>query len=123
MHADSVDDIKTINPCSTKDNWLTAWNTCTTEEQLQQISSGDPVYSTERKQSICRIQAHSQATFHEQKSTITPGHSLSRYGINVLTKHAMKVCSSADPSEDCGSIFCATPYNNTPLCSNAGYTV
>ena len=68
-----------------------------------------------RKQSICRIQAHSQATFHKQKSTITPGHPLSRYGINGLTKHAMKVCSLANPSEDCGSILLCHPIQQNPL--------
>ena len=130
MYADSVDTSKLSTPTAPKTTGsqhgtpvLQAQSSKTINRSNSNKSSlGDPIYSAEGKQSICRIQAHSQATFHEQKSTITPGHPLSRYGINGLTKHARKVCSLADPSEDCGSISYATPYNNTPLCSNTGYT-
>ena len=55
-------------------------------------------------------------------STITPGHPLSRYGITGPTKQARKVCSLADPHEDCGSVSYTTSCNNTPLCSSTGYT-
>ena len=122
MYADSVDESNPPTPTAPKTTGsqhgtpgLQAQSSKTIDRSnSKKIGLGDPIYSAEGKQSSCRIQAHPQATFHEQKSTITPGHPLSRCGITGLTKHTRKVCSLANPHEDCGSISCTTSCNNTP---------
>ena len=122
MYADSVDTSKPSTPAAPKATG--SQHGTPVQQRSNSIGLVWETLSTVQKENNPSVgfRPIHRAAFHEQKSTITPGHPLSRYGINGLTKHARKVCSLANPSEDCGSISYTTPYNNTPLCLNAGYT-